>query len=90
MIDLNNLATEAARCAINRVKITGHHCWDDYMKDLSEEVIELSLAGNRGLNGLMDEIPDIILVCMSIASVYGIDIEKAIIKKMEYNEKRKD
>ena len=90
MIDINKLAELAHACAIRRNKITGHHDWEEFMKDLSSEFAELACSGHRGKNYVSQEIADVIMVCVAIAYHYGIDVEKAIINKMQFNEQRND
>jgi NTP pyrophosphatase (non-canonical NTP hydrolase) len=91
MIDLNDLAKKAHSCARRRRKITGHHTWEEFMKDLSGEVTELTWAGQMGLDAIKPEIADVILVCLSVCVVYGInDIEAVLMEKHEYNENRND
>jgi NTP pyrophosphatase (non-canonical NTP hydrolase) len=90
MIDLNRLAMEVCGCAARRGKITGHHDYEEFMKDLAGEVIELTYAGHRGLEAVKPEIADVIFVCLSVCMAYGIkDIEKVLMEKHEYNKNRK-
>ena len=90
MIDLNKLAALAYDCAVKRNKITGHHDWEEFMKDLSSEFAELACSGHIGKNVTSEELADVILVCISIANHYHIDIEKAILDKMRFNSERND
>jgi NTP pyrophosphatase (non-canonical NTP hydrolase) len=91
MIDLNKLAKEAHGCALRRGKITNCHSYEDFMKDLAGEIIELTCAGYRGLKAIKPEVADVILVCLSTCIAYGItDIEAIIKEKHEYNLNRKD
>jgi NTP pyrophosphatase (non-canonical NTP hydrolase) len=91
MIDLNKLAKEAHSCAYRRGKITGHHTYEEFMKDLSSEVTELTWAGHGGLGAIKPEIADVIFVCLSTCVAYGInDIEAVLMEKHRYNENRND
>jgi len=88
MIDLNEAAKKAYNCAIRREKITIYHGFEEFMKDLASEFTELATCCPKEKKNISYELADVILVCMSIASGYGIDIEKAIKDKMKYNEER--
>ena len=88
MIDLKAISEQTYKRAVERGKIKENHSWENSMKDLAGEVIELALCND--LRGIDYEIADVILVCCSICYHYGIDIEDAIIQKVEYNEKRLD
>ncbi len=54
----------------------------DFLNKLDEEVMEFK-EDNR-----IEELADIILVCLNIARHYGIDIENELIKKIQINNNR--
>jgi NTP pyrophosphatase (non-canonical NTP hydrolase) len=85
MVDINKIAELAHACACKRGKITGHHDYEEFMKDLASEFAELACAGHRGAKCVSSEIADVILVCLSVSYHYNIDAEKAIKDKMLYN-----
>ena len=85
MIDINKLSERAHACAVRRGKITKKTTWEDWMKALSSEVIELALAGV-----IRFEAADIVITLLSLSKEYEIDLEKSILEKMDFNEKRSD
>lgn len=56
---------------------------------LEGEVSEAYLAWLRKEDGLDLELADVFIYLAGIAEMNGVDLEKAILKKMEINEKRK-
>ena len=56
---------------------------------LNGEVSEAYLAWLRGEDELDLELADVFIYLVGIAEMNGVDLEKAILKKMEINEKRK-
>lgn len=54
----------------------------DFLNKLDDEVMEFK-EDNR-----IEELADIILVCLNIARHYGIDIENELIKKIQINNNR--
>lgn len=56
---------------------------------LEGEVSEAYLAWLRKEDGLGSELADVFIYLAGIAEMNGVDLEKAILKKMEINEKRK-
>ncbi len=91
MIDLNKLSEQTHACAVRRGKIKDDTKWHELTNDLCREAQELATAFyNWDEVNRNEELADIMIVCLSIAKHYGIDIEQAIIKKMAYNEVRED
>ena len=56
---------------------------------LNGEVSEAYLAWLRKEDGLDLELADVFIYLAGIAEMNGVDLEKAILEKMEINEKRK-
>lgn len=54
-------------------EVLEHFQWDDHLDDLP---------------GLTDELADVALYLLQIASIAGIDLEKAILNKLEQNYNR--
>ena len=59
---------------------------------IHEEVSEALLAYRsnnlKGKDGVAEELSDIIARVLHLASIYKLDIEKALLKKLEQNKKR--
>jgi len=90
MIDINQLSEQAYNCAVRRGKITKDTDYEDWMKAISSEVIELSMSNIEGRKHISFEMADIVITLLSMSKYYGIDLEIAILDKMEFNEKRSD
>jgi len=56
---------------------------------LNGEVSEAYLAWLRKEEGLDLELADVMIYLLGLAEMNGIDLEKAVLKKMDINEKRK-
>lgn len=60
----------------------------DFIIKLQEEVKEFIEANNYNLPNEMDEVADIILVCLNYARHYNVDIEQVLKEKITFNENR--
>ena len=70
--------------------ITPYTTENDFLDKIREELSELEEAVLFDLPNKNYEIADIILTCMNYAKHQGIDIEKVLWEKVEYNKKRTD
>jgi len=55
---------------------------------IMEELAEVFHAYHRKEDDLGEEIADVIIYCMGLASILNIDIEKELLNKIEKNDKR--
>lgn len=77
-------------CAVKRGKITAQTTRKQFLEAIASELLEL--ASNTGVFDADDdfELADIVLTCYSHAEHHGINLDKAIQTKHEYNLTRKD
>jgi predicted house-cleaning noncanonical NTP pyrophosphatase (MazG superfamily) len=78
---------------IKRGQITMEKTLNDFLQKIDEEVKEFKNSHtNDGYFEDIDdkELIDIMLVCFSMAKHFGIDWQKVMTEKVEYNEKRED
>lgn len=66
----------AISIAIEAAELLEYFQWDDYAQ-----------KPNRN-DGAIEELADVMIYCLQFASREGIDIAKAVKKKMEHNEKK--
>ena len=80
---------EIYQCAVKRGKVTERTVRKHFLDAIASELIEL--ARTSQYNREEDfELADIVLVCYSMAQHNGIDLDKAIEIKHNYNLTRKD
>lgn len=97
-MDLKEITERNYKATVKRGIITDRTEFIDFIDKLEEEWIEvresveLVSISKRPWTVKFDEkeLSDVIIVCLSIAKHYGIDIQKALEEKTLYNEQRKD
>lgn len=94
---INELAERAYHTAIRRGKVKqGKIEHNDTVSSLGEEYLELILANESiqsehlpSVSQVVEELTDIAIGCMTELFCRGVDVEKMLKMKIEYNEKRK-
>jgi len=92
---IKKLADRNYNAQLKRGTITDETCADDFIEKIDEEVEELNVSIFRIQEKFEDgcdpkELADIILVCLSMAKHFKIDIFKVLEEKVVYNENRED
>ena len=91
--DIQELIDRNYAAQIKRGQITMKQTLNDFLNKIDEEVKEFKNSHtNDGYFENIDdkELIDIMLVCFSMAKHFGIDWQKVMTDKVEYNEKRED
>lgn len=92
---LNTLRDAIYEDAVAHGLWEGYTCPTDYVYRLKDEVCELDceaidweayMCGPT--DGFIDELADVIIMCLSVAGKLGIDIDAAVRRKMEINKAR--
>jgi NTP pyrophosphatase (non-canonical NTP hydrolase) len=61
---------------------------EDYRKNAMPTQLWKSCTGDKKPSGIPSELADIIIRVMDLCGLYGIDIDKAVKEKLQYNESR--
>ena len=85
-MDFNKLIKDNYESIVQRGLITPSTTVSDFIEKLDEEVSELYHATDP-VNEI-EELADVILVCLNYAKHFNIDIEKALWEKILTNKKR--
>ena len=91
--DIQELINRNYAAQIKRGQITMKQTLNDFLNKIDEEVKEFknSYTNDGYFEDIDDkELIDIMLVCFSMAKHFGIDWQKVMTEKVEYNEKRED
>jgi NTP pyrophosphatase (non-canonical NTP hydrolase) len=91
--DIQQLIDRNYAAQIKRGQITMEKTLNDFLQKIDEEVKEFknSYTNDGYFEDIDDkELIDIMLVCFSMAKHFGIDWQKVMTDKVEFNEKRKD
>lgn len=90
MIDLNYLTQKSCEIASKNAQTDKYKILTNeaVLKYCAGEVVEAAFASNKSKLELAGELGDIIVCCLIYAGVNGIDIEQAIRKTVDKNEKR--
>lgn len=95
--EINELAERAYRCAVRRGKTIekGNISHKDTVASLADEFSEFVIANERlksehieFVSQAAEELADILIVCMTELHRRNVDVEKLLLTKMEFNDKR--
>ena len=87
-MDLAELQKRNYAATVRRGLICKNTDHVEFDKKLFEEALEVVHTGN--LEELQEELSDVIIVCLTYAKHYNLDIQSALEQKTIYNENRKD
>ena len=99
-MNINKFAKRAYECALKRGKINGCLYGDalreETISSLREELDEVATStckGSEHIHGYsqtIEEIADVLIVCCTELHRRGVNIEDVLLRKMNFNEHRKD